>query len=93
MATRRLGLVMVLVIFIGVLVGSAGWGADVPRMTKDELKSKLGSPEVVVIDVRTQSDWSSSKWKIKGAVREEPSSVQSWMPKYSKDKTYVLYCA
>jgi len=31
--------------------------AEAPRMEKDELKAKLGNPEVVVIDVRSYTDW------------------------------------
>ena len=31
--------------------------------------------------------------QIKGAVREDPRDVESWAHEYSKDKTYVLYCA
>jgi Rhodanese-like domain len=64
---------------------------DVPRMTIDELKSLLGKPEVVIIDVRAGADWSASSMKIQGAVREEPNKADTWMNKYPKDKTIVLY--
>ncbi len=30
---------------------------DVPRVSKDYLKAKLGSPDLVLIDVRAQIDW------------------------------------
>lgn len=53
----------------------------------------LSDPSVVVIDVRTEADWKASKFKIKGAVREDPTQVASWMGKYDKDKTLVFYCA
>ncbi len=53
----------------------------------------LGKPEVILVDVRTGADWSASTSKIKGAVREEPDKVDSWMNKYSKDRTLVFYCA
>ncbi len=67
--------------------------AEVPRMTKEELKSKLGTPEVVIIDVRVGRDWKASEMKIKGAVRGDPQDLESWAKKYSKDKTLVFYCA
>ncbi len=68
--------------------------ADDPHMmTKERLLSLLGKPDVVIIDVRTNYDWSESKVKIKGAVREEGMKFGSWMNKYPKDKTIVLYCA
>ncbi len=53
----------------------------------------LGKPDVIIIDVRTNYDWDKSKEKIKGAVREEGTKFNSWMKKYPKDKTIVLYCA
>ncbi len=67
--------------------------AEVPRMTKEGLKSKLGTPEVVIIDVRVGRDWKASEMKIKGAVRGDPQDLESWAKKYSKDKTLVFYCA
>jgi len=62
-------------------------------MTKEQLLPLLGKPDVIIIDVRTNYDWDSSKVKIKGAVREEGMKFASWMKKYPKDKTIVLYCA
>ena len=63
-----------------------------PRMTKEELKSMLGQPDVVVVDVRVAEEWKKSEWKIKGAVREDPEKdIKTWADKYSKDKTLVFY--
>jgi uncharacterized membrane protein YcaP (DUF421 family) len=64
---------------------------EVPKISKEELKSMLGKPEVVVIDVRTLWDRKMSLKQIKGAVREDPGDVKSWTKKYSKAKTVVLY--
>jgi rhodanese-related sulfurtransferase len=88
-------------LFIGILFLFLGMGmyvtsvmsADVPRMTKDELKALLGSPDLLIVDVRLGRDWKESDLKIKGAVREESREVESWANKYSKDRTLVLYCA
>ena len=75
-----------------VLVGVAK--ADDPLvMTKEQLLPLLGKPDIIIIDVRTNYDWDSSKVKIKGAVREEGMKFASWMKKYPKDKTIVFYCA
>jgi hypothetical protein len=76
----------------GVFIPPALSGG-VPKMTKDELNSLLGNPELMILDVRRNSHWASSDLKIKGAVREEPNEIQSWADKYPKDKTIVLYCA
>ena len=66
---------------------------DTQTMTKEQLRSMLGKPDVIIIDVRTNYDWDNSKVKIPGAVREEGMKFGSWMNKYPKDKTIVLYCA
>jgi hypothetical protein len=67
--------------------------ADAARMTKDELKALLGNPNLILLDVRTGSDWKDSDLKIQGAIREEPEQIKSWSKKYSKEKIIVLYCA
>jgi rhodanese-related sulfurtransferase len=64
---------------------------EVPRISKEDLKEMLGKPDVVILDVRTSSDWNASAVKVKGAVREEADRVDSWIGKYPKDKTLVLY--
>ena len=69
------------------------YAEDVPRMTKEELKAVIDSPDVVVVDVRSGRDWKSSESKIKNAVREESYKASSWADKYDKNKTYVIYCA
>jgi rhodanese-related sulfurtransferase len=66
--------------------------ASVPTVTKEELKSMLGNEEVVVLDVRAGRDWSTSEFKIEGAVRVD-GQYFSALDAYSKDMTFVLYCA
>ena len=79
-------------IFIGLLANVVN-AAEIPRMTKEELKAMLGNPDVIILDVRSGTDWRASESKIKGAIREEPYQASSWAGKYDKGKTYVLYCA
>lgn len=77
-----------------ILMGA--WTAlafDVPRISKEALKEKLGDPNVIILDVRTGSDWKASEFKIKGALRVSSSHVDSLSAKYSKDKILILYCA
>ena len=65
---------------------------NVPRMTKEELRPMVGSPEVIVVDVRTAQDWKDAQWKIKGAVwADRNDEKSSWVVKYPRDKTFVLY--
>jgi len=66
---------------------------EVPRMSVDGLNAHLNDPSFIVIDVRASDDWNKSSAKIKGAIRETGDKVSDWAPKYSKDKTIVLYCA
>jgi rhodanese-related sulfurtransferase len=67
--------------------------AEIPRMTKEELKAKIGNADhdIIIVDVRAGKDWRGSEFKIKGAVREDPKDVGSWINNYPKDKTIVLY--
>ena len=65
--------------------------AVAPKMTKEELKPKLGDPGLIIIDVLVQDQWETVDQKIPGAVHENPEEVDSWADKYPKDKTYVLY--
>jgi hypothetical protein len=87
-------LAMVLSFIILGMLAKMAWAGEVPRITKEELKSSLGNSEVIIIDVRATGDWDKSKTKIQGAMRENPDkNAKSWAEKYSKDKTIVLYCA
>ncbi len=66
---------------------------NVPRMTKEDLNQLLGKADVMVIDVRAAGDWDRETLMIKGAVREDPMKVGSWMEKYPNTKTLVFYCS
>ncbi len=71
--------------------GIAAAGDDVPRMTKEELKILLGSPDVVVLDVRFGGG--SAPRRITGSVFEDPDRVPAWSADYPKGKKIVLYCS
>ncbi len=87
-------------IILGMLVAvglgtpaEAASPVDVPRMTKEQVKSLMGNSEFVIIDVRQPKDWDASGSEIKGAIREDPSNVPAWASKYPKKKTLLFYCA
>jgi hypothetical protein len=92
-----------LLILIGILsllsgmagtVRAMGKGVEVPRITKEQLLSMMGKPDVVIIDVRESGSWKESKQKIQGAVREDPAKdIRGWYQKYPKEKTLVFYCS
>jgi len=85
-------LIITLFLFLFSSVTSA-LATDVDTIDKDELKSMLGSEDTVILDVRAGRDWSSSEFKIQGAIRADPGDVSAWAGDYAKDKTIVLYCA
>ncbi len=89
--TLLLAIVGVLVVFTGCT--NIQKGKDVPRITKEELKAKLGSSDLVLLDVRANNDWEKSNEKIAGAVRMDPEAVDAWADTLRKDKEIVLYCA
>jgi hypothetical protein len=86
---------LILVVFIAsscTTVEGKPVSDQVPRMSVEDLRARLGSPDLVVLDVRRGWSWSSSNEKIAGAIREDPGEFSSWYDKFPKDKTLVLYC-
>jgi rhodanese-related sulfurtransferase len=67
--------------------------ANVPMMTKEELKAMLGNPDLVILDFRLGSDYFSSDSKIKGAARILGNCSGDIVGLYPKGKTFVFYCA
>ncbi len=88
---NRKSILVTLLMTFWVLAASA-YAADVPKITKEELRAMIGSPDLIIIDVRIERDWNSSAQKIRGAVWEDFMDVDTWARKYPKDKTIVLYC-
>ena len=83
---------VVLLLALSFLSAPPLFAASVSKMDKDELKSLLGSDNLVILDVRLGRDWSSSEFKIKDSVRLTESDL-SMVEKYPRDATLVLYCA
>ena len=87
---KKLLLFLVSIICFTALPALAG---DVKLMTAAELKNMLGSKELVILDVRSGRDWTTSELKIKGAIRASGDDFESWANSYPKEKKIVLYCA
>lgn len=87
---KRLILLLSFLVFSTALPALAG---DVPTISKDELKTQLNSKNLVILDVRSGRDWSSSEFKITGAIRAPGSEIAEWSKNYTHDQTLVLYCA
>lgn len=67
---------------------AAGYSA----ISKEELKSRLGDPQIAILDVRASLGWILSFSKIQGAVRKNPNKVESWQNDFSKGTPIILYC-
>jgi rhodanese-related sulfurtransferase len=72
---------------------SCGGAQKGPQIDKETLKSWLGNPDVVILDVRLPQHWQGSGKKIPGALREDPKAVDAWAGTLPKDKKIILYCA
>jgi hypothetical protein len=83
--------VSLIVVFLGCIFPTPSRALEAPRITKEELKARLGARDVIVVDARIAHDWKESDSKIKGAIRENPHEVDQWMDKYPKAKTLVFY--
>jgi rhodanese-related sulfurtransferase len=76
-----------------VLLSAAAVAAEPVRITKEELRKRMGHPGIVVVDVRLGGGGFQSDRKIAGSVREDPLGVDVWAPRYPKDTPIVLYCS
>ena len=91
---KKLLPVLMLILLTIVLLITFALSADVPMMTKEELKAMLGNPDLVIFDVRLGSDYFSSDLKLKGAVRPDMlAPIYQTALQYPKGKTFVVYCA
>jgi hypothetical protein len=75
----------------GTMVEAAA--IEVPRISIEQAKQIHDTPGVIFIDVRSAKSWWRSGTQITYAVRENPSVVKQWAPKYTKDQTLIFYCA
>ena len=78
---------------VAINVDSTGASSsgDIPFISIEELKDKLGVPSVVILDVRIPKHIAASRFKVKGAVRVNPKEIDQWIHLFSRDSTYVLY--
>lgn len=82
---------LVAVLLLSLCSGAVA--ASVPRISSDELKSRLGEANLVILDVRSNWDWGQSGRQIVGSERVNPAAAVQWADRYPKDKVIVLYCA
>jgi len=93
MTQKALSILTLSCVAIGLFSAIAMAQAAIERMTKEDLKARLDDPNMVVVDVRTERDWSASELKIKDAVRLDIRDVTTVAADADKARTYVFYCA
>jgi hypothetical protein len=96
MNTRRfiVGIIFCLVLLLGIsgcATTSEKSSKTIQQMSKQELKSRLEDPSLVILDVRRPQDWKKSGKKIKGAIQENPYKFENWYARYPKTKAILLY--
>ncbi|MBM4348442.1 MAG: rhodanese-like domain-containing protein [Deltaproteobacteria bacterium] len=93
MKTRKLLIIgLFLLLIVTACLQNLASDSNIPKIAKEELRSMLGSPDLIILDVRAKEDWDKSELKIKGAVREDPEKdIHLWSDKYSKNKILVFY--
>ncbi len=90
---RTIFLILLACIIVTACSGLEIYTRNADRIEKEDLRANLNNPDFVIIDVRIDSSWNKSEFKMKGAVREDFYDVESWSDKYDKESTIVLYCA
>lgn len=88
---KKILFLVTLFLFVGSL--AVAFAVEAPRMSKEELKAQMDSGEIVIMDARSEKDWKSSEFKIKGAVRTPAKAVDEWLSSIPTDKKLVIYCA
>ena len=85
-------LVMILVLAVLPVFAIAANEA-VPRISREELKSKIENNKgVIILDVRTKGSYEGSNIKIKGAIRIAPEEIETGYRQLPKDREIVTYC-
>ena len=64
---------------------------QVTKVTINQLLESLDHPQLLILDVRDPGSWQADKTKIKGAVRKNPDTFDSWADDIPKNKFLVLY--
>lgn len=71
----------------------ASEGAEVERISVDELKAKIAKNEpITIIDDRSEGSYESSETQIKGSTRITVDEIQSRLKEIPRDREIVTYC-
>ncbi|MCX7871706.1 MAG: rhodanese-like domain-containing protein [Verrucomicrobiae bacterium] len=79
--------------FIISLISAVGGGEDIRNLSPDEFELRLNEKECIILDVRTEEEFSSGF--IKGAknINFLSSDFRQQISRLDKNKKYLVYCA
>jgi hypothetical protein len=86
------GTLLIFFLFTGfsVFLSTQAFG-QVKKITINQLLESLDDAQLLILDVRTTGSWQDSDKKIKGAVRKNPETFDSWAADLPKNKFLTLY--
>ncbi len=65
----------------------------VPRITGQELEARLDAKDdILILDVRNQTDYDASAQRLPGAVRIPAGEVEARLGELDPDREVVAYC-
>lgn len=66
-----------------------------PRISVEEMKKRLETEDITILDVRQDEPYAESSIKIKGSIRIDPNSdaaIQSFINLAVKNRPIITYC-
>ena len=87
---KRTLLIFLLIGGFSVILSAQAFG-QVKKITINQLLESLDDAQLLILDVRTTGSWQASDKKIKGAVRKNPKTFDSWANDLPKNKFLALY--
>jgi hypothetical protein len=87
---KKLLLIFFLIGGFSIILSAQAFG-QVKKISVNQLLELLDNPKLLILDVRTSASWQASDTKIKGAVRKNPKTYDSWANDLPKNKFLVLY--
>lgn len=87
---KRTLLIFFLVTGFLVFLSTQSFG-QIKKITVNQLLESLDNPQLLILDLRTSESWQASDTKIKGAVRKNPKTFDSWANDLPKNKFLALY--
>jgi hypothetical protein len=87
---KRTLLIFFLFTGFSIFLSAQAFG-QVKKITINQLLESLDHPQLLILDVRTSGSWQDSDKKIKGAVRKNPETFDSWVNDLPKNKFLALY--